>query len=548
MKRMIRMFWRRLGPAMLVAAMVFAAARVAWNQWRYEAPDVLTIRLCHWQLETGVREAFGELIREYEALYYRRRRRRLRVIQIPVSERGYAQYVNTGLVGNIAPDIIEKGHTKAAYNPAYVARFFLPLSRYLDEPNPYNAGTPLEGVPWKDTFFDGMQGAYDRQLLDYYYIPFSMFTIRIFYNADLLRKTTGTAAPPKTFREFLAACDKIRRYAERTGAPIVPIAGSKYGANMFRYRYETPFLLRLIRACDEDLDGYADAYETWRGYQRKVWNFNSPEFVASRQCRLDIFRNFQPGWLAAQRDDAAFMFIQQRAVMIATGSWDAESLAAQVGGSFKMGIFDFPIPVKDPEFGRYVRGPMSEAGIRGGIPMAITQHSKHPDICIDFLRFCTTRANNEKWNRAVTWLPVIRGAAIAPLLRPFRPKIRGYQGNMDVRISTEVKLKLEGYRWTLFSGRISPERYGRIMNEAYDRTGAEGYEELLHKDAQNIRNLERILDGASARLRFAAAADSGIERGKVRQLLESMQYFTWRNRRNRVRFEQVRAAIQGKRP
>jgi len=221
---------------------------------------------------------------------------------------------------------------------------------------------------------------------------------------------------------------------------------------------------------------------------------------------------------------------------------------AQVGDSFKVGIFDFPIPVHDPEYGKYVHGSMSEAGIRGGIPMAVTKHSRHPDICIDFLRFCTTRANNEKWNRAVTWLPVVRGARLAPLLEPFKPRIRGYQGNMDPRISTEVKLKLEGYRWSLFSGKISPEKYGRIMNEAYERTGAEGYLELLHKDEQNIRNLERILDGITVRLLFAPPAEPKIEQDKIRQLLESMQYFTYRNRRNTALFEAFRNASTEPRP
>lgn len=536
---------RYTGLLVLAGVMIFACVRVVHNQLTYEAPDVLAIRLCHWQLETGVREAFAKLISNYEKVYFEKHGKRLRVIQIPVSERGYAQYVNTGLVGNIAPDIIEKGHSKAAYNPAYVARFFLPLSRYLDESNPYNAGTALEGVPWRNTFFDGMQGAYDRQLLDYYYIPFSMFTIRIFYNVDLYNRFVGRRTPPRTFREFLDACDRIRDAVEKTGEPIVPIAGSKYGANMFRIRYETPFIFDIIRKCDENLDGVADAYEAYRANRRGVWNFNSPGYVASRKCRLDIARNFQAGWLAALRDDAAFMFIQQRAVMIATGSWDAQSLVAQVGDSFEIGIFDFPIPVHDPEYGRYVKGPLSEAGIRGGIPMAITKQSKHPDICIDFLRFCTTRRNNEEWNRAVTWLPVVRGAHLTPLLKSFKPKIRGYFGSFDYRISTAVKLKAEGYLWSLFAGKVTPEEYGRVISESYDRTGDEGYHELLHKDALNIRNLERILDGLTASLAVQPPKDAGLARTKVLQLLESMQYFTFMNTVNGKKLESVESDTEG---
>jgi len=548
LRRILQLVHRYAGFVILAGAMVFAVVRVVYNQITYEPPRTVTIRLCHWQLETGVREAFDALMRDYEKAYEQRTGRKVRIIQIPVSERGYAQYVNTGLVGGIAPDIIEKGHSKAAYNPAYVARFFRPLARYLDEPNPWNAGTPLEGVPWKDTFFDGMQGAYDRGLLDYYYIPFSMFTVRIFYNVDLYRRIVGRPDPPRTYREFIGVCKQIREYADRTGAPIVPIAGSKFGANVFRPRYEYPFLFDIVRQCDDNFDGAADVYESYRGFRTGVWNFNSDAFVASRRCRLQIASNFQAGWLAAQRDDAAFMFVQQRAVMIATGSWDAKSLVAQVGNAFRIGIFDFPVPTDDPEYGRFVRGPLSEANIRGGIPMAVTRQSRHPDICIDFLRFCTTRRNNERFNLAVTWLPVVRGTRLSPLLRPFKPRIRGYQTWMETRISTAVKLKLEGYRWTLYAGKITPEEYGEIMNDYYDRTGDDGYLQLLHKDQQNVRNLERFLGAVTVRAAFHPSDTPEIERVKTRQLLESTQYFMFRNLENRKKFESLRAVAEGRTP
>ena len=523
---MRRWLKRYAGLVVLAAAMAFAVVRVAYNHFTYVSPNVTTIRLCHWQLESGVREAYGRLIKQYEAHYQRTHGRKIRVIQEPVSERGYAQYVNTGLIGDIAPDIIEKGHSKAAYNPAYIARFFLPLGQYLEQPNPYNEGTPLAGLPWRETFFDGMQGAYDRQLLDYYYIPFSMFTIRIFYNVDLYGRITGEREPPRTYRGLIAACEAMRRFADRSGGRIVPVAGSKYGANMFRPRYENPFLFDLIRELDHNLDGTADAYEAYRGFRGRRWHFGTPQFLASRRCQMEIARHFQAGWLAAQRDDAAFMFIQGNAVMIATGSWDAQSLVDQVGDSFEVGIFDFPIPVDDPEYGAFVKGTLSEAGIRGGIPMAVTQQSRHPDVCIDFLRFCTTRVNNEEWNQSITWLPVVRGTRLSPLLEAFKPRIEGYAGWFDYRISTAVKLKAEGFRWTLFAGKMTPEEYGEVINEVYDRTGEEGYKELLHKDQQNIRNLERILDGLTVRQLYAPQDGGDLDREKMLQLVDSMQVFS----------------------
>jgi hypothetical protein len=82
--------------------------------------------------------------------------------------------------------------------------------------------------------------------------------------------------------------------------------------------------------------------------------------------------------------------------MTATGSWDASSIASQVGNRFRIGVFDFPVPTDHPEYRQFVRGPMSEAAIGGGLPWAITRQTRHAEVCIDFLRFCTTQANNEK--------------------------------------------------------------------------------------------------------------------------------------------------------
>lgn len=520
-------FWELLkawlGVSIILLAMAYAVIRVAWNQITYEAPDVTTIRICHWQLESGFRDALQNLIDDYEKSYRERTGRKIRVLQLPVSERAYTQFVNTSLVGGTAPDIVERGFAKTASDPTYLARFFIPLGKYVEEPNPYNKGTRLEGLPWRETFFDGMESAYQRTLLDYYQVPFSMFTIRIYYNEDLYLKITGRREPPETFEGFLNACRQVKQYADRTGEPLVPIAGSKYQGNVFSQRYEIPFLFGLVRKCDDNLDGTASVLETYRGYTRGVWSFQSPEMEASWRCMLDIAANFQQGWLAALRDDAVFMFVQGRSVMIASGSWDASSILRQVGDQFKVGVFDFPMPTDNPDYGKYVVGAISEAGIGGGIPWAITKQSRHPDLCIDFLRFCTTRANNEKFNRAITWLPVVRGAKMSGPLEPFKPHVEGFSGGFAYNISTEFGLRYEGNKWLLYSGAMSPQEFGKQAQELFDRTGRVGYEDELDRQRKSIRNVDRIL-AAQLWLGYCDRPIPTIEQSeKIRQLLNAIQ-------------------------
>ena len=530
-----------LGIAILAGVIIYTIATVLHNHLTYEAPDVTTITICHWQLETGFRGAFQELIGEYEKLYLEKHGKKIRILQLPIGEKGYIQYVNTTIIGGTAPDIIEQTTAaKLVGDPAYLARFFHPIGKYVEEPNPYNEGTPLEGIPWRETFFDGLISAYNRTLLDYYKIPFSMFTMRIYYNKDMYKEITGKDEPPKTYEELLDVWQETKDYAEKTGKPIVPIAGSKFQNEMFRWKFLPTFFYTLNRICDYNYDGASDRYETWRSYQEGKWKFRSPQLLCAWQCMVDIAKNFQDGWVAALRDDAAFMFVQKRSMMIASGSWDASSLLHEVGGAFEVGIFDFLIPTEHPVYKEYVKGQVSEATIGGGMPWTITKQSKNKELCIDFLRFCTTKKNNEKFNQAITWLPVINGCKLSEVLKPFKPEIRGFVGNFDYDISQEFRLRSQGDKWDLFSGRISPEEYADTLQEIFERTGEEGYLDQMDIDRRNARNIDRIL--ASYIFKFDSSTNkeqnTAVEL-RVVQLMGSVQSAVANNYYNKETLEKM---------
>lgn len=483
-----------LGAVVLIIAMLYAVITVTYNDITHNEPDVTTIRICHWQLESGFRDSLQDLIDDYEKIVEARTGEQIKVLQVPISERGYQQYINTGLIGGMAPDIIEKGMAKTATDPSYVARFFLPLGQYVVRPNPYNKGTKLEKIPWKETFFDEMQGAYDEELLDYYYIPFSVFTVRLYYNKKLYSKIMGHDTPPSTYKEFMDVCDKIKAYAKKTNEPIVPIAASKAQGGYFSSKYKKAFRVKLAEKCDMDYDGRATAFETYFGMRRGLWRFDDPALISSAHCMMDIASNFPDGWLASQRDDALFMFAQGRAVMIASGSWDAQSIIDQTKPYFDIGVFAFPMPTDHPEYSKYVKGPASEAGARGGIPWTINKKSARTDLCVDFLQFCTTARNNERFNSRITWLPVVRGVKInGEVLTAFKPILHGYTGSFDYGISTAVALMEKGNLWTIYAGQMSPEENARQLQEMYDRTAESGYLKKLDELQRTNRNMERIV-------------------------------------------------------
>jgi raffinose/stachyose/melibiose transport system substrate-binding protein len=526
---------RYLGVAVLATAMLVASLRVLIVHARYETPNVRTVSICHWQLEAGFREALDALIHDYEVEYLARTGQRVRIIQVPISSRGYQQFVNTGLIGGTAPDIIERGKAKTTEKEEYLVRFYMPLGRYVNQPNPYNEGTPLEGIPWQDTFVDGLAGSYHRRLCDHYQIPFSLATVRIFYNRDLLERTTGRTEPPQTYSELLKVCGEIREYAAREGVAVEPIAAGKEQLYPFSLGYELPFLFPLIPRMDADLSGSVDPFEAYQGYMKGEWSFRSPEILTAWRCLQEITGQLQDGWMAAQRDDAVFMFAQERAVMHATGCWDAKGLFNQAGDRFAVGVFDFPLPSDHPDYSEFVKGPATEADKRGNIPWVINLKTRHPDLCVDFLRFCTTTDKNARFNRAIAWIPVVRGSQMSPKLKAFKPRIQGFYGSFSYYASAASRLIGTGDKWLLYSGDLSPEEYADRLAEVYERTTADGYRDRMKREHIHHRNLQRPL----AALQAAAcvdAVDQHVANQKGWQILQSLQSRAFHVASNHGRF------------
>src|SRR5207253_9887425 len=134
-----------------------------WHPKTWNNPRQITIRFAHWQLENGPRDAFEKIAAEYSKLHPG-----ISVEQLPIPERIYPNWFITQLVGGMAPDLIQIGKGS---NDERLTRFFTPLSDLASSPNPYNKGTDLEGVPMRETLFDGMEGGFVQNLIEFYAVP-----------------------------------------------------------------------------------------------------------------------------------------------------------------------------------------------------------------------------------------------------------------------------------------------------------------------------------------------------------------------------------------
>lgn len=447
-----------IGLALLAAVFVLSAARQLTRVRRESAPGTVVLRLAHAQLEPGMREAFDSVARDYQAIHPE-----VIVEQIAIPRRVWEAWMQTQLVGGTAPDLLQLVHN----DPNPILRHFRPVNEAMAEPNPYNAGTELEAVPWRDTFIGPLlePPTYWPWYLNTYGVPTTVFTPRLYYNRRLLQEITGSAEPPRTYDEFVALCQQVRAWSQATGREAHPIAGAR------PVPPNDQLFMRLLRNQAQTLTPVVDrtrslgggtATGDLRGIARDaafdgIWSLRSPEIQSGFALVREVGRFFQPGFLQATRDESMFLFLQERALMIMSGSWEYQAIAGQAG--FPIGAFRLPEPeAGHPRFGRFVLGPTSEAGTSMRGAFAVTKQSRHPEIAIDFLQFLTSKAAHAKFARQSGWLPVVRGVEPIDALKPFYPALEGYPEGFFWAVGVETIRLWENHVHLLFSGSDGVER------------------------------------------------------------------------------------------
>jgi hypothetical protein len=222
---------------------------------------------------------------------------------------------------------------------------------------------------------------------------------------------------------------------------------------------------------------------------------------------------FQPGFLQAERDDALFLFAQQRALMLVAGAAEYGSIKRDV--PFELGVFRLPSPTPaDPVYGPYVLGPKSEAGavLRGAF--ALTKQSAHPEAAIDFLRFLTSRDIHTRFTRASGWLPVIRGVEPNPEIAAFTPAVEGYPGGEHPGIGMEGQRLWNNLIFELYR----PDGIARVtaaLERAYPATMIASIDKEARELPRAINHLERLL--FAAWLEPAAFPDLAAKQSEARE-------------------------------
>lgn len=531
-----------------------------------EVSGMRIVRVTHWQLEPGFREALQWAMEEYNRLPHVREAG-VEVRQLPITERVFNQFLNVHLIAGTAPDVAARGMSRLIQGAA-TARFFTPLGGYVGEPNPYNARERLspelpeelkeylEGAPWSDTFLDGMEGGFEPLLQDYFAVPVSVWGgLRLFYNMDLLERVKGWAAgevarrpqpewvqgcwlregagggvegflrpgegfeawlkepgsKPRTLGELLFYCRAVEAYAGAKGLGyLVPISGSNYTPSDLADYYRREFLKYARERLDWDRNNSLTELETVAGWQAGKWGFEDApvrEFFGFAR----VVTGFYPrGYLGLDREQAQRRFVMGKAAMISSGAWDAGAIFTAVksrrGGGFRIAIARPPFPGEGERWAEFLGRPSSEANFSAGVPFAINRASPHFEWALDFLRFVSSQPVNEEMNRRAGWLPAVVGAKPSALMAPFAPVLEGSDWRGALAFGT-------GFLHNTFTGQA------KVL-----MSGGMSYEEFVERMTGALRNprhgVEAVWRNALVRAQDRTLADEGMMsvlrvRGKV---------------------------------
>jgi len=505
-----------IGVGLLVLCFVVALARVMFRAQRESDPGLVTLRFAHWQLEGGVRDAMDVLSREYEQLRAAEGVR-VRVEQMAVPERVYPNWVITQLVGGTEPDLIQLG---MGTSDERIARYFEPLTRLVDEPNAFNRGTPLEGRRWRETFIDGLESplSYNPALLEYYGIPLSLHTIRIFYNVPLYRKIAGETPTPTDYNQFLQLCRRVREYGEANRRALVPVAGSKYNAPYLMGALYGSQTQRLMLESDRAHQLRTDDSIRGLAYLDGRWDFDHPAVRSGLALMREVAREMQPGFLQVAREDATVQFVQGRSLMIATGSWDASSFRVQA--DFEIGVFELPLPTREhPVYGQFVLGPVSEAGTGTGLTFGLTRNSANREEAIRFLQYLGSLPASRRFAEVSGWLPAVVGVDLPPQVRPFQPLTDGYPPGFNIATpaTLEAMRAYDRHFYLLLQG-ADASAFVEAMKRDYP--GAV-LQDLWASDRGRLRAVQRNDTTAAALSQIGRASRDAEHERKQAELTES---------------------------
>ena len=432
--------FQRIG---LILAFSFFIASVVVVHTR-RAPQILKSGVTHLTVAHYAIEAAGEgweaAIKEFERMK-EREGVKVKIDQSHIPVRAYQQWFRTQLVGGDPADIL-----MLSWSPEspYYSDYFVSLSPYVDLPNPYNANTPLEGLPWRDTFVDGMEKWMGRD--PGFGISYCFQVMRLYGNLDLIEAATGKRAMPQTVEELLEAAGAVREYGRKTAQPLVPIGYLGVEAYSVSQALPTYFSQFTGSFIDQALDGTAQRSDILRAIKDDPRE--TDRVLAVIGVLREIGQYFAQGFTMIDPEQSLFLFTAGRTGFLFWGSWMGGTLDRE--GDFELGIVPYPKVSEFMPYAKYFTGSVSESGVPGyHAAFGITRASRQFPLALEFLQYISSYEGNQLSMSYPKWAPIVKKARFEGLVRNFKPVMEGntmvpwpfYYGSGTVQRRTNEKIE-----------------------------------------------------------------------------------------------------------
>ena len=256
------------------------------------------------------------------------------------------------------------------------------------------------------------------------------------------------------------------------------MAGSKYNAIRLLqvlFSSQTQMLAaELVEHRNESVDTRLDVA---LGFLKGSLTLNHPSLRDACRLTREFCQYMQDGFLQINREDATFLFAQEHALMIVSGSWDVTTFQTEC--QFPIGVIPIPLPMREhPVYGKNVlTRPVEPA--HGVANFGIMVRSQHKAEALDFLRFLTSTTANQILADTSGWVPVIVGVDVPEPTKPFLPFLEG---------------NLPGFHFTY--NHIGPETTGVFYT-------------YLYKLLQPSGSVDAFIDAAKKEMLKAMAKDLG---------------------------------------
>lgn len=490
-----------IGGGILIVAFLVSA----WQVLRYEQREreQSVLRIVHYHLEPGTREAFDAVARAYEE-----RNPGVVVQPIAVPRRLYLTWIRTRLVGGDAPDLVETIGDFEELLP----RYFEPIGAAIAEPNPY---TPpeLAARPWREAFHDSLSGppSFYYNLLENYAIPLATASVRVFVNLDAYREWLGHEEPPATFDDFLAICERVARQPTDGGLGIRAMAGSRQTSDWLLNLVFSHSTQRITIDLEPTRRMFAPGLDWQAAMLRGEWDLDTPDIRHGLGLVRAVGRHLPPGFLQLQPEDALLSFAQGRSLFIVAASHDATSLRAE--SPFRVGAFRLPLPPPS----EFSLGPVAELSSAPPASFVVTR-GPNSARAIDFLRFLTSPEAAAIFSARSGWPSSVIDVVPDPDLEVFIPDIDGYPTGLFLNVGGASARIYNQNLYRLVDERGSVDDFIAAIADDYIEGVREDVARGVRQIMQNVAVLDSVLgaswpradsaDPAAARLRSAVVTES----------------------------------------